>query len=115
MRKVSKTEKKDRRHAKIRTRVFGTTKRPRLSVFKSNRFVYAQIINDETGKTLAAASSVKAKKGTKSEQSKVVGKEIAEKAKTAKISKVVFDRGGFAYKGRVRNVAEAAREGGLNF
>ena len=115
MNNASKKEKKDRRHAKIRTRVFGDAARPRLAIFKSNRFIYAQIIDDESGKTLAAASSAKAKKGTKSEQSKMVGKEIAEKAKTAKISKVVFDRGGFAYKGRVKNVAEAAREGGLKF
>ena len=115
MNKASKKEKKDRRHVKIRTRVFGTAKRPRLSIFKSNRFVYAQVIDDEAGKTLAAASSVKAKKGTKSEQAKLLGKEIAEKAKAAKVSKVVFDRGGFAYKGRVKNIADAAREGGLVF
>lgn len=115
MNKNKKAEKKDRRHAKIRTRIFGTAIRPRLSVFKSNRFMYAQIIDDEAGKTLAAASSISSKKGTKSEQAKEVGTHIATKAKAAKISKVVFDRGGFAYKGRVKNVAEGAREGGLKF
>ena len=100
---------------KIRTRVFGTATRPRLSIFKSNRFMYAQLIDDEAGKTLASASSAAMKKGTKSVQAKEVGAHIATKAKTAKISKVVFDRGGFAYKGRVKNVAEGAREGGLIF
>ena len=110
-----KTEKKNRRHAKIRTRISGTAERPRLSIFKSNRFMYAQIIDDEAGKTIASVSSMAMKKGTKSEQAKEVGTHIATKAKAAKISKVVFDRGGFAYKGRVRNVAEGAREGGLIF
>ncbi len=115
MKKNTKTQKKDRRHAKIRTRVFGTAIRPRLSIFKSNKFMYAQLIDDEAGKTLASASSVTLKKGTKSVQAKEVGAHIATKAKAAKISKVVFDRGGFAYKGRVKNVAEGARERGLIF
>ena len=115
MNKNKKTEKKDRRHAKIRTRLSGTAERPRLSVFKSNKFMYAQVIDDEAGKTLASASSVTSKKGTKIEQAKEVGKHIATKAKAAKISTVVFDRGGFAYKGRVKTVADAAREGGLIF
>lgn len=115
MNKNKKAEKKDRRHAKIRTHMSGTAERPRLSVFKSNRFMYAQIIDDEAGKTIVSASSVAAKKGTKSDQAKEVGAHIATKAKAAKISKVVFDRGGFAYKGRVKHVADAAREGGLIF
>ena len=110
-----KTEKKNRRHAKIRTRLSGTSDRPRLSIFKSNRFMYAQLIDDEAGKTIASVSSMSIKKGTKSAQAKEVGTHIATKAKAAKISKVVFDRGGFAYKGRVKNVAEGAREGGLIF
>ena len=115
MNKNAKVEKKNRRHVKIRTRISGTNERPRLAIFKSNKFIYAQVIDDEAGKTLAAASSAKLAKGTKSEQSKAVGAEIAKKAKAAKVSKVVFDRGGFAYKGRVKNVADAAREGGLVF
>jgi len=115
MNKNSKVEKKNRRHVRIRTRISGTSMRPRLAIFKSNKFIYAQVIDDEAGKTLAAASSAKLAKGTKSEQSKAVGAEIAKKAKAAKVSKVVFDRGGFAYKGRVKNVADAAREGGLVF
>ncbi len=113
--KNKKTEKKDRRHVKIRTRISGTAERPRLSIFKSNRFMYAQLIDDEAGKTIVSESSMSVKKGTKSEQAKEVGAGIAKKAKAAKISKIVFDRGGFAYKGRVKNVADGAREGGLIF
>ncbi len=113
--KNKKNEKKDRRHVKIRTKISGTSERPRLSVFKSNKFMYAQLIDDEAGKTIASASSIVAKKGTKSDQAKEVGAHIATKAKAAKVSKVVFDRGGFAYKGRVKHVADAAREGGLIF
>lgn len=113
--KNKKNEKKDRRHAKIRARLSGTAERPRLAVFKSNKFMYAQLIDDEAGKTIVSASSMSAKKGTKSDQAKEVGAHIATKAKAAKISKVVFDRGGFAYKGRVKHVADAAREGGLTF
>jgi len=111
----SKEEKRIRLKRKIRAKIFGTKERPRLAVFRSSRFVYAQIIDDEKGRTLAAASDLKAKKGTKVEKAKGVGKAIAEKAKTAKIKSVVFDRGGFKYTGRVRSVAEAAREAGLNF
>jgi large subunit ribosomal protein L18 len=106
---------RDRRRKRIRSKVIGTTERPRLSVFKSNAFIYAQIINDETGKTLAAASSLKTSKGTKTESSMNVGIEVAKLAKTAGITKVVFDRGGFNYTGRIRALADGARQGGLEF
>ncbi len=110
------------RRQKIKTRVrknlAGTPERPRLSVFRSNTGMYAQIIDDETGRTLVSASSLKDKKANgvpKVEQAKLVGHAIAEKAKAAGIDKVVFDRNGYLYHGRVKALAEAAREAGLNF
>jgi large subunit ribosomal protein L18 len=106
---------RDRRRKRIRSKVIGTSERPRLSVFKSNAFIYAQIINDETGVTLAAASSLKTSKGTKTESSMNVGIEVAKLAKTAGVTKVVFDRGGFNYTGRIRALADGARQGGLEF
>lgn len=109
-----KTMKRAARHKRLRAKVTGTASRPRLSVFRSNQFVYAQLIDDEAGKTLAAVDSRK-EKGTKSEAAKTVGAEIAKKAKAAKIEEVVFDRGGFRYQGVVAAVADAAREGGLKF
>jgi large subunit ribosomal protein L18 len=121
MRKNVKAEKRIRRHVKIRSRVSGTKEIPRLAVFKSNRFMYAQLIDDESSKTLASATSApkkaeKAKKtGKKTDAAFAVGKAIAEKALGLKIKKVVFDRGGFVYKGRVQKLAEGAREGGLIF
>jgi large subunit ribosomal protein L18 len=87
---------------------------PRLAVFRSNKFIYAQLIDDEAGKTIAAASSAKAK-GAKAAAAFETGKALAEKAKAAKVKKVVFDRGGFGFKGRVAKLAEGAREGGLTF
>jgi large subunit ribosomal protein L18 len=110
-----KLAKRTRRHARIRTEIVGTEARPRLSVFRSNKFIYAQVINDATGMTLASASDVAVEKGTKVEKAKAVGKLVAEAAKKAKITKVVFDRGGFLYKGRVQALADGAREGGLEF
>jgi len=110
-----KQDKRIRLKAKIRARVTGTKERPRLSVFRSNKFIYAQVINDLTGKTLAQASDIKAKKGTKTERAKEVGKKIAEVCIAAKISKVVFDRNGFKYTGRIKMVADVARAGGLKF
>lgn len=109
-----KKEKRVRRHAKIRTRVSGTKEMPRLSVFRSNRYMYAQLIDDSSSKTLASASSLESK-GKKGEASFAVGKAIAEKAKALKIAKVVFDRGGFGFKGRVKSLADGAKEGGLKF
>ena len=104
------------RHNRVRSRVSGTGQRPRLSVFKANRHIYAQLIDDNTGKTLAAASSLEIKsKGKKSEIAKEVGKLVASKAMAKKIKAVKFDRGGFAYHGRIKALAEGAREGGLEF
>lgn len=116
--KAIKTQKRDRRHARIRAKVLGTVERPRLSVFRSNKFIYAQIINDETGKTLASASdssTKKVKEGGKVGAALIVGAEIAKKAKELNITKVVFDRGGYLYTGRVKAVSDGAREGGLSF
>lgn len=104
-----------RRRIRIRARVSGTAARPRLAVFKSNTGIYAQLIDDTAGRTLAAASDLKAKKGTKTERATAVGTQIAELAKAAKISEVVFDRGGFPYHGRIQAVADAARAAGLQF
>ncbi len=109
------------RHRRVRRKVRGTSERPRLCVFRSLNHVYAQVIDDVNGRTLAAASSLElgsgpcAKKGAKSELSKAVGTAIAERALEKGASKVVFDRGGYKFHGRVRAVAEAAREGGLVF
>lgn len=110
-----KNDKRIRLKAKIRSRISGTSLRPRLSVFRSNKFIYAQVINDVTGKTLIQASDVKIKKGTKTERAKQVGKMIAEVCIKNKIDKVVFDRNGFKYTGRIKLVADEARVGGLQF
>ena len=104
-----------RRHARVRAKISGTAEAPRLSVFRSNTSIYAQIINDETGETLASASDLKESKETKIERAEKVGMAIAEAAKAKKITKVVFDRGGYLYAGRVKALAEAARKGGLQF
>ncbi len=93
----------------------GTALRPRLSVFRSNKFIYAQIIDDTKGKTLAQASDVKIKKGTKTERAKEVGKLVAEACGQIKVDKVVFDRNGFKYTGRIKLVADSARSAGLKF
>lgn len=110
----SKKLKRNVRHARIRAKVAGTEERPRLSIFKSNKFIYAQLINDEQGATIAASSSVKMK-GKGLEVSAQVGKDLAKKAKAANVSKVVFDRGGFIYAGQIKALADAAREEGLIF
>lgn len=111
-----KREKRIRRHAKIRTRASGTAAMPRLAVFKSNKFMYAQLIDDNAAKTLASASTMDAKKGTKKvDAAFATGKALAEKAIALKVKEIVFDRGGFAYKGRVKALADGAREGGLKF
>lgn len=104
---------------RIRKKVYGVASKPRLSVFRSNADIYAQLINDESGVTIASASSkdkdISAQKVTKSEKSKLVGQAIANKAKDLGVSAVVFDRGGYLYHGRVKAVAEGAREAGLQF
>ena len=99
---------------RIRKKVTGTTERPRLCIFRSNSEIYAQIIDDTTRKTLVSVSSLKTT-GTKTERAKAVGAAIAEKAKAAGINNVVFDRNGFLYHGRVKALADAAREAGLSF
>lgn len=104
---------------RIRKKISGDTGKPRLSIFRSNTEIYAQLINDESGTTLASASSkdkdIKAQKVNKTEKSKLVGGAIAKKASDLGVTKVVFDRGGYIYHGRVKAVAEGAREGGLQF
>tara|TARA_B100001758_G_C18322728_1_gene564112 strand:+ start:498 stop:839 length:342 start_codon:yes stop_codon:yes gene_type:complete len=111
-----KSKKDARRRVRyaIRKKVSGTSERPRLAVFRSNSEIYAQVIDDVTGNTLASASSAGAK-GTKIEQANVVGQLIAENAKKVGIATVVFDRGGFLYHGRIKALAESAREAGLKF
>lgn len=104
-----------RRKARIRAKVSGTADRPRLSIFKSHKYIYAQIIDDTSGHTLVSADSRLSKSKTPTERAKEVGANIAQKAKTAKITKVVFDRGGFLYTGKIKMVADSAREGGLVF
>jgi large subunit ribosomal protein L18 len=122
-----KIVKRVRRHARVRSVVTGTSLRPRLAVFRANQHIYAQLIDDEAGKTIAASSTADLVKvgeanakgtkvaGTKTEQSAAVGTLIAEKAKAAGITTVVFDRGGFQYHGRVKALADAARAAGLIF
>ncbi|MDO8424519.1 MAG: 50S ribosomal protein L18 [bacterium] len=114
---LPKTEKRNRRHKRVRARAFGTKDKPRLCVFRSNRHIYGQLINDDNGKILAAASDlkVKTKKGSKVDVAREIGKLIAGKAKDLKIEKAVFDRGGYKYHGRIKALAEGAREGGLKF
>ena len=112
-----KTLRRTRRRTGLRKRLYGTPDKPRLSVFRSSKHVYAQVIDDLSGTTLAAASSVAAKldKGSNLDAAAAVGKQLAEKAKAAGIEAVAFDRNGFKYHGRVKALADAAREGGLKF
>lgn len=109
-----KSSQRAARHRRIRAKIKGTLERPRLSVYKSNTGVYVQLVDDVTATTLAAISSL-TMKGSKLETAKNAGVEIAKKAKALNITKVVFDRGGFLYTGRVKALADAAREGGLEF
>jgi large subunit ribosomal protein L18 len=121
MAKKNRTVARERRHARVRRSVVGTPNRPRLNVFKSITGIYAQVINDAEGKTLVSASTVdkdlrsQVKGMKKTEQAKAIGKAIAERAKSKGISSVVFDRGGFRYIGRIKALADGAREGGLQF
>jgi len=121
MPKRTPRELRIRRHARLRKRVKGNTERPRLSVFRSNTHIYAQVIDDTSGRTLVAVSSKERTLAeslagkTKTERAQEVGKLLADRAKQANISSVVFDRGGYKYHGRVQALAEAAREGGLSF
>lgn len=112
---TQKQLQRTRRHARIRARVFGTAKRPRLAVFRSNRYIYAQLIDDETGKTLAAADSRTVTGKDVRSRATEVGKTVAQTAKKQGIEKAVFDRGGFRYQGAVAALAEGARGEGLSF
>jgi large subunit ribosomal protein L18 len=115
---VTTRQARERRHRRIRGKVAGTAERPRLAVFRSNKGIFAQLVDDESGKTIAGASWLglpKSFKGTKTEQAKAVGKAVADAAKKAGIEAVVFDRGGYLYHGRVKALADGAREGGLQF
>jgi large subunit ribosomal protein L18 len=118
MSQLTTREARLRRHRRVRGKVRGTSERPRLAVFRSNRGIFAQLIDDDAGKTVAAASWVglpKSFKGDKSEQATEVGKTLAAAAKKAGVEAVVFDRGGYLFHGRVKALAEGAREGGLSF
>jgi large subunit ribosomal protein L18 len=114
---TSVREARLRRHRRVRGKVSGTADRPRLVVFRSNKGIFAQLVDDETGRTLAGAgwTSVASEGGSKTEQAASVGKALAEAARKAGIERCVFDRGGYLYHGRVKALAEAAREGGLRF
>ena len=117
----SRSEARIRRHARVRKKVFGTPDRPRLSVFRSTNEIYAQVIDDLAGSTLVSASSIDSELRSKMdglkkiEQANLVGKAVAERAKDKGIETVVFDRGGFRYVGRIKALADGAREGGLEF
>jgi len=121
MAKLNRSEARIRRHRRVRKNISGTPDRPRLAVFRSVAEIYAQVIDDEAGQTLASASSVdsdlrsKIDGKNKTEQAKMVGQLVAERAKEKGIAEVVFDRGGFRYMGRVKALADAARESGLKF
>ena len=119
IKKVARNEARIARHTRVRSKVTGTASKPRLNVFRSNNNIFAQIIDDTAGVTLVSASSIdkelKLENGSNVEAATKVGELLAKRAKKAKISKVVFDRGGYLYHGRVKALAEAARENGLEF
>ena len=121
LKKVNRNKQRIKRHYSIRNKIAGTPERPRLNIFKSSKHIYAQVIDDVTGTTLACASTVdkelkeKLAGMTKSEAAKLVGKTVGERAKNKGIDTVVFDRGGYLYHGRVQLLAEGARESGLEF
>ncbi len=117
---VTRNEVRQKRHTRVRKRAIGTAERPRLNVYRSNMNIYAQVIDDAKGHTLATASTLdgtlrEAKNGGNLDGAKSVGTLIAERAKAAGVEKVVFDRGGYLYHGRIKALADAAREGGLDF
>ena len=118
---VTRSERRVRIHERVRKTISGTAERPRLNVFRSSKHIYAQIVDDVKGQTLASASSLSKelkgtiKTGADRKAARAVGKLIAEKAKASKVTKVVFDRGGYIYHGRIKELAEGAREGGLKF
>jgi large subunit ribosomal protein L18 len=114
---MTRHELRARRHRRVRKKIVGTAARPRLVVFRSNRGIFAQLVDDDAGKTMVSASWLEAReaKGNKSEQAAQVGKALAKKAKDAGLEQVVFDRAGYLFHGRVKAFADAAREGGLKF
>jgi len=116
---LTKRQLRERRHRRVRGRVSGTSERPRLCVFRSNRGIFAQLIDDDSGATIAAVDWVTLRKqglsGSKMEQATLVGQKLAEAARAEGVEEIVFDRGGYLYHGRVKALAEAAREGGLRF
>ncbi len=112
---ISREQKRKKRHNRVRAKVAGTLDRPRLSVFKSNKDIYVQLIDDTKGLTLVSSNSLKISDKNLSDKAKVVGIEIAKLAKAKNISKVVFDRSGYLYTGLIKSLAESAREGGLEF
>lgn len=115
---VSKQASRQRRHRRVRKHLAGTQSRPRLAVYRSNRYIYAQVIDDDSGRTIAAASSQEKdlrEKTLSADTATEVGKLVAERAKDAGVSAVVFDRGGYKYHGRIKALADAAREAGLEF
>lgn len=112
--KPDKNKLRQKRHTRVRGKLSGTAERPRLNVFRSNTNIYAQVIDDVAGVTLASASSLK-ETGSKTEQAQKVGEAIAKAAKAKKVEEVIFDRGGYLYHGRVEALANAAREAGLKF
>jgi large subunit ribosomal protein L18 len=111
----TREERRYRRHLRVRKKVTGTQERPRLVIFRSDKHIYASLVDDTTGRTLATTSSLKVAEGKKTEKSAEVGKQIAAIAKERGITTVVFDRAGYQYHGRVKAVADGAREGGLEF
>lgn len=112
---ISKIERRNKIKARIRGKVSGTAERPRLSVFRSNKAIYAQVIDDLAGRTLCAASSKGLEGGTKTEQAVLVGEAVGKKVLELGISEVVFDRNGYLFHGRVKSLADGARKAGLNF
>ncbi len=116
---ASRSGARQKRHERIRLSLAGTPERPRLAVFRSLNHIYAQVIDDTSGRTLAAASTLekelKGSRSTKTEEAAIVGRLVAERAKSAGVERVVFDRAGFRYHGRIRSLADAAREAGLDF
>ena len=116
MKAQEKVRGRVQRHARVRKKIVGTAERPRLAVYRSNRHIYAQVIDDFSHSTIASSSTLAVEgKGNPKELAKAVGADVAKKAKQAGIDRVIFDRGGFRYHGRIQSVAEGAREGGLDF
>jgi len=109
------TDRRYKRHLRVRNKISGTAERPRLVVFRSLKHIYAQLVDDTTGRTLASVSDLSIEQGKKGERAAEVGRLIAERAKTAGVTRVVFDRAGYRYHGRIKAVADGARKGGLEF